>query len=109
MVEFSSVSSAARLRCSSAVRSRHPASLLSWSAKLFCVALHLLLLAADLVEAVDILAHPLLVANERVDVGLDAPDFTIGRRHLALQVYDLFQLLARRVAQSLVADVRRQE
>ena len=60
MAAFIWDSSAARLRCISAERSRNPASLAFLIGQLLGVGLHLLLLAAHLVEAGDVLAHAIL-------------------------------------------------
>ena len=64
------------------------------------IGLHLLLLAADLVEAADILAQPFLVVHHFADLFSRLP---ISRRcggDLLLQIRDLFELLAGSFAQS---------
>ena len=76
--------------------------------QLLGVTLHLLLLAAHAVEAGDILANPILIVDEVADIGVRAAALGVCRGDLILQGRDLLQLLARRVAQGLVADVNHQ-
>src|SRR6185295_15319314 len=71
--------------------------------------LHLLLLAAHAVQAVDVLADALLILAERVDIRFRAADLGVGPGDLALQRDDLLQLTPAGVGQSLVLEIAGQD